>query len=370
MKIGVLLKYLERWSPPGAAWEKDNVGLQTGSTEEDLKNVFLCLDLTKEALEEALNKNCNLIITHHPLIFSPLKKIITNDQATGSLIREMIKNDITLFSAHTNLDYIRGGVSFILGEKFGLSNMDFLKPETNRMKKIVVFVPIDHADKVAEAMFMAGAGNIGEYSECSFRLNGTGTFRGSEKSNPAVGEKGHSEKVDEIRLEAIANRWDTGKIISSIYESHPYEEPAFDIYPLENESPDFGAGVIGELDEAVPAEKFPQYVAEKLNIAGLRYTNGKAAEIKKVALCGGSGSEYLPDAIRKQADAYITGDIKYHTFQAAENRILFIDAGHYETEIFSLEIIEKKIKGFIPENENIEVVRISGSTNPVRFYNK
>jgi dinuclear metal center YbgI/SA1388 family protein len=365
MNCKEVIDKIEQWAPGDIAWDRDNTGLQVGSVEREIKKILLSLDLTEPVLEEAISKKCNLIITHHPLLFTPLKRIDTLKNHNSKLIEKLIKNDITLYSAHTNLDYTKDGVSFELAKKLNLQNIKFLLPIKSNQSKIVVFVPAESLDTVAQAVFNSGGGIIGDYSNCSFRTGGAGTFRGSEKTNPAVGEKEKFETVEENRLEIIAENWKTGSILSAIKKVHPYEEPAVDIYPLHNINNKFGVGAVGELENYLTMAAFLDKTAGDLQIKNFRYS-GKKDKIKTVAVCGGSGAEYLKDAIQAGADAFITADVKYHSFHEAEEKILFIDAGHYETEIFALDAIER----YLRENfKNLSVNRFSGNANPVNFYN-
>lgn len=367
MTIERITKYIESWAPKGIAWERDNVGLQIGSSKQIVKNILLCLDVTEYVVEDAIKKKCNLILSHHPLLFNPIRKI-TSGNKTSDIILKLIKNDISVYSAHTNLDFTKDGVSFQLANKLGLHSLKFLKNISENLTKLVVFVPFDFTEKVAESIHNNGGGIIGEYTNCSFRIPGKGTFRGSEKSNPRLGEKSRLEFVDEIRLEVLVNNFDLPNVIRAMKQVHPYEEVAYDIYPLKNENVNYGMGVIGELENSMNEKQFLEYVCRKLNIKNLRFSKGKTNKIKTVAVCGGSGSDLLNTAIEQNADAFITADIKYHTFQDAENKILLIDAGHYETEIFILDEIERRLKSFLAESKT-EIFKYKGSTNPVSFYN-
>ncbi len=371
MIVNDVIKYLEGWAPKETAWQKDNTGLQIGATESKIKNIFLCLELTEIALSEAVEKNCNFIITHHPFIFQPLKKIdITNDK-NSKLIEKIIKNDITLYSFHTNLDFTKNGVSFALAKKLDLKNISFLENQESNQFKLVVFVPGNNLNEVLDAIFNSGGGKIGEYEKCSFQVPGKGTFEGSENSNPAIGKAQNFEKVDEIRLEILIDSWNLKKVISAMIEAHPYEEPAFDVYPLQNKNVNFGFGAIGNLENSLSENDFLNFVKEKLNLINLRFVKGKSGSIKKVAVCGGSGSDLLKQAILQKADAFITADVKYHTFHDAEDEILLIDAGHYETEILVFDEVKTKLEKLILKyNSDSEIFVFSQSTNPVRYLNK
>jgi len=368
MIVGDLTKYLDDWAPPGAAWEKDNVGLQIGSRRQKIKNIMLCLELNDEVLKEALQKKCNFIFTHHPLIFKPIKKLDTENNSLTILIEKLFKHDIGVYSAHTNFDSIKDGVSFELAKTLKLKNIQFLENEESNQFKVVTFIPSTSLKNISEAIFTAGGGIIGEYENCSFRSSGEGTFKGSAKSNPHVGKKNYLEKVDEIRLEVLVDSWKLNRVISAIKKNHPYEEPAYDVYPLKNKNVNYGAGAIGELETEMNENKFLQFVSRSLKTKTLKYCVGKGKAVKKVAVCGGSGSELLDTAIVKGADTFVTADIKYHTYQDAERKILLIDAGHYETEIISLKAAEKTINNFVSKSGGIKVFKYSGNTNPVKFY--
>lgn len=367
MTIDKITKYIESWAPKGIAWDRDNVGLQVGSSKILAKNILLCLDVNEFVVEDAIKKKCNLIISHHPLLFNSIRKISTGDKTSDILIK-LIKNDITVYSAHTNLDFTKDGVSFQLAKKLGLSSIKFLKNISETLTKLVVFVPAGFTEKVAEAIHNYGGGIIGEYSNCSFRIIGKGTFRGSDNSNPTIGKKGNLEFVDEVRLEVLVNTFDLPNVIAAMKLAHPYEEVAYDIYPLKNENVNYGIGAIGNLKTELTPKQFLDYVSKKLGVKNFRYSQGTNKKIKTVAVCGGSGSDLLNTAIQNSADAFITADVKYHTFQDAENKILLIDAGHYETEIFVLDEIERRLKNFITESK-IEIFKFKGTTNPVCFYN-
>ena len=369
MKCIQIIKYLETWAPKETAWENDNVGLQVGSGERRLKNILLSLDLNSNVIDTAVKKNCNLIITHHPLLFTPLKKIDVSTDEKSKLIEKLIKRNITLYSAHTNLDFTKDGVSFQLAKKLELTEIDFLKKLPETQLKLVVFVPEQNTEAVAEAIHSAGGGIIGEYSYCSYRTKGTGTFKGSDKANPAVGKKSKLEKVVEERLEVLVDNWKLDKVIRAMKEAHPYEEVAFDLYPLKNENVNYGVGATGKLLQPMNKKEFLDFISNKLKIKNFRYANGRNSKIKKVAVCGGSCSELLNAAISSGADAFITADIKYHTFQEAEGKILMIDAGHFETEIHSINEVQKRLKNYLKNSSSIKVFKYMGSTNPVLFYN-
>jgi len=367
MRCDKIIKIIEDWAPKSIAWEKDNVGLQVGSLRREVKNILLCLDIDEKVVAEAVKKNCNLIISHHPLLFKSLKRIDTEKDKTSRILEKLIKKEITLYSTHTNLDFTKDGVSFQLAKKLGLTNQKFLLNLSSNQSKLVVFVPVTHTEKVAEAMYTAGAGIIGEYTNCSFRTLGTGTFKGSEKSNPTIGLKGKVEKVDEVKIEVSVNSFDLKKVIAEMKKAHPYEEVAYDVYPLANENINYGMGVIGNLKKGLSEKEFLSLVSKSLNLKNFRFNRTKKSRINKVAVCGGSGSNLLDAALISGADALVTADVKYHTFQDADNCILLIDAGHYETEIHSLNEVKNRIEKSI--TDKIKVYKYKGPTNPIVFYN-
>lgn len=368
MKINSIIKFIEKWAPPGAAWKNDNIGLQVGSGLLDVTNIFLCLELDELGLNQAIKKNCNLIITHHPLIFKSLKNILPDNDSKSALIQKLIKNDISVYSAHTNLDFTKDGVSFALADKIGLKETTFLENESENQFKVVVFIPANSVTKVADAIFNAGGGIIGNYNKCSYASGGYGTFEGNESTNPVVGKKESFEKVEEIKLEVTVDSWNLNKVLKAIQINHPYEETAFDVYPLTNKNVNYGFGVIGKLEKSLTEKEFLKLVTDKLKTDNLRYCRGSNKKIANVAVCGGSGSDLISSALKHSADAFVTADIKYHSYQDAENKMLLIDAGHYETEILILDAVRSKLKTFIANN-NHKVFKYTGSTNPVRTYN-
>jgi dinuclear metal center YbgI/SA1388 family protein len=364
-----IIKYLEEWAPKGIAWERDNAGLQVGNPNIKIKNILLSLDLSEEVIETAKKENCNLIITHHPLLFYPVKNLDVSKSRNSKMIQMLIKNDITLYSAHTNLDFTKHGVSYQLANSLQLENIRFLKNLSQNQVKLTVFVPETHLNKVADEIHDAGGGIIGEYSHCSFRAGGTGAFKGSDKSNPSSGKKNVLETVEEIKFEVVVDKWILDQVISSMKKAHPYEEVAFDIFPLNNDNVNYGIGAIGELNETMSKNNFLKFVSSKLRTPSFRHTKIDNKKIKIVAVCGGSCSELIDESIKQNADAFITADIKYHAFQDAEGKVLLIDAGHYETEVPVLDEIKKRLKKFLEKNKEIKVLKFKGSTNPVVFYN-
>jgi dinuclear metal center YbgI/SA1388 family protein len=345
-----IISEIERLAPLSYQESYDNAGLIVGSRKLAVTSVLLCFDITEEVIDEAIEKKSNLIISHHPVIFSGLKKINGNS-ATERIVIKAIRNDIALYASHTNLDSVWGGINTTLAGKLGLSEIKILEPVENFLFKIVTFVPEAYSGKVRQAMFEAGAGNIGNYDFCSYNIKGMGTFRGGENTNPFVGEKGllHSELED--RIETVAKKDDVNEIISALKQNHPYEEPAYDIYPLDNKFTNAGIGAIGVLPESMEAVEFLSAIKNNLQVEIIRH-NKLFKKVKTVAVCGGSGSGYIHKATAAGADIFVTGDCKYHQFLDCQNEIILADIGHFESEYFAIEIfysaIQKKFPNFVP----------------------
>lgn len=358
---------IESWAPKEIAWERDNPGLQVGSPEAPVKGIFVCLDVTETVIREARLRRADLIVSHHPLLFRSIRSVDLRDR-TARCIDQLLRSRINLFSAHTNLDFTRGGTSFALADRLGLRNVDFLLKSYRLKNKVVTFVPASHLGRVAEAMGKAGAGRIGNYESCSFRTEGVGTFKGNAESQPAIGKRQQLEHVQEVRLEMIVDHARLNEVVTDMLKAHPYEEPAYDIYPLENVSADYGMGILGELTSPMSVPQFIRHVRRSLNTGVLRFHRGPSARIRRVAACGGSGSELTADAIRRGADAFVTADVKYHGFHDAVGRIMLIDAGHYETEQPVLEALARKLKNELVRlgaRTPVHVARTS--TNPVVY---
>jgi dinuclear metal center YbgI/SA1388 family protein len=369
MNCNDIIKYLENWAPKEIAWEKDNTGLQIGSPERRIKNIMLSLDLNENVIDQAIKKKCNFIFTHHPLLFKPLTRIDTSVNSTSLLVEKLIKNDITLYSAHTNLDFTKDGVSFQLAKKLKLHDINFLTNLSGKQVKLVVFVPEDSLDKVSSAIHQSGGGIIGEDFNCSYRIAGTGTISRSKKNNSTTGSRSKPEFMDEIRLEVLVDQWKIDSVIRAMKLAHPYKEVVYDLYPLKNADMNYGLGAIGVLSKPMNKEEFFNHVINCLRIKNFRYSNGKNKKITRVAVCGGSCGEYLNEALKSGADAFITADVKYHSFLEAEGKILFIDAGHYETEIHSLDEVHRRLANFISNKQSTKVYKYTGSANPIIFYN-
>ncbi|MEX1274483.1 MAG: Nif3-like dinuclear metal center hexameric protein [Bacteroidota bacterium] len=367
MTIADIEQFFETWAPSWTAWERDAIGLQVGDRERRIRRVLVALDVTREIVGEAIAKKADLIVSHHPLLFHPPSSITTGDE-TGRLVLMLAEKRIGVYSAHTNLDFTRGGVSFALAEALGLHEIEFLSPLKDTLAKIAVFVPSGYVDAVAEAMRKGGAGAIGHYDSCSFRIAGTGTFRGSASSNPFLGEKGKLETVDETRIEMIAPSANIPSIITNMKAVHPYEAVAYDVYPLQNGNPDHGMGAIGNLAKPMDLRSFLKGIRVALDAEAVRYTGRLNRRVQRIAVCGGSGSDLLPNALTAHADAFITADVKYHTFHSAGDRIVLIDAGHWETEHVILKPIAQRLKQYSrTSGESLEVFTTNLRTNPTHF---
>ncbi len=344
----------------------DNSGLIVGDRHRPTDSALLCVDVTEDVVDEAVVLGCNLIVSHHPIIFKGLKKL-TPDDAVSRVVMKAIRHDIAIVAMHTNLDNSFSGTNFILSKKLKLNQLAILEPKEGLLKKLVVFVPTAHLAEVRQAIFSAGGGQIGQYDACSFSVLGKGSFRASENANPFVGEIGSVHEEEEQRLEVIVPTFRLNAVIKAMLKTHPYEEVAYDLIRLDNSWDRAGAGMIGSLPEALEEQDFLELVARQCDIPTLRHTALNGRKIKKVAVCGGSGAFLLGAAKAAGADAFVTADLKYHDFHDADGKLLLVDAGHYETEQFTKEwmadIITKK-------NPNFAVLFSGINTNPVRYFLK
>ena len=358
---------LESWAPKELAWERDNVGLQVGAPDQSIRKILIAVDVTDAVVEEARDKNIDLIISHHPLLFHPLKSVQTNERV-GRLVSALTNHGIGLVAAHTNLDFTQGGVSFALAEKLQLHDIEVLHKHTTRDKKIAVFVPASHVETVAASMAAVGAGVIGKYDHCSFRMTGVGTFKPMKGATPYLGSRGRVEHVEEVRLEMIVPSWKLHEALKAMRLTHPYEEVAYDVYDLHNNDNNYGAGAIGNLKRSLRSKEFFALIKHQLRTPTLRYAGKPTRRIKRVAVCGGSGSDLLPVAIREDADAFVTADISYHKFQENDGRLTLIDAGHFETEYPTIKklvtYLEQQLK---QQKAKVSVIASSVSTNFVQY---
>ncbi|MES2513517.1 MAG: Nif3-like dinuclear metal center hexameric protein [Bacteroidota bacterium] len=364
MLLKTIIAELERFAPLSYQESYDNCGLLTGTKEQDVTAALLCLDCTEAVVDEAILKKCNLIIAHHPIIFGGLKKINGANYVERTIIKA-IQNNIAIYACHTNLDNVKAGVNKKIADKLGLVNQRILSPKKSLLKKLVTFVPATHLDIVRDSLFNAGAGNIGNYDSCSFTVEGKGTFRGNEQSNPVIGEKGKLSLENEVRLELIFESVNEGNMLSALKQCHPYEEIAYDIYQLENSYQNIGSGMVGELDNPIPENEFLEQLKTVFKVKFLKHTALLNKPIQKVALCGGSGSFLLKNAINLKSDIYISSDFKYHEFFDAENKIVIADIGHYETEQFTPEIFYEIISNKFP---TFASYLTETNTNPVNYF--
>jgi dinuclear metal center YbgI/SA1388 family protein len=363
MKLKDVCYYLDSVIPLSFQESYDNSGLQVGSPDKEVSSALITLDITGEVLNEAIHAGCDLIISHHPLIFNRIKSL-TGKTFTEKILVKAIKEEIAIYSAHTNLDVFSNGVSRKMAEKLKLQNIKILSPLKNRLLKLVTYIPESHLEKVREALFEAGAGVIGNYDQCGFTTQGTGSFRGNENTKPFLGEKGKIHFEKEYRFETVLFSHLKEKVIRALLSIHPYEEVAYDIYSLENENAKIGLGCLGEFKDAISKNDFLKLVSLVFGAKGIRYSKSSGKQVRKVALCGGSGASLLNMAIASGADAFVTADIKYHNFFETDNKILLVDAGHFESEKLSTEILYDLINKKFPKF----AVRFSEiNTNPINY---
>ncbi|MDP4239660.1 MAG: Nif3-like dinuclear metal center hexameric protein [Bacteroidota bacterium] len=363
MDVKSICELIEEVAPLSLQESYDNAGLLVGDSQMEINSVLVCIDVTEEVIEEAIRKDCKMIVSHHPLIFNGLKRL-TGQNEVQRCVAKALKNDLAIYAAHTNLDNVLKGVSGKMAEKIGLVNIQILQPKQKGLLKLITYVPRLHSYGVRQVLFEAGAGQIGNYDSCSFNAEGTGTFKAHKDAKPFVGEIGEIHSEPETRIEVILPDYLKNRVLEALLKTHPYEEPAYDFIPLENTWNKVGAGVVGELEEPEDELDFLYRIKKIFQNPTIRHTSLLGKKIKRVALCGGSGSTFLPDAIALHADVYISGDFKYHEFFDAQKRILIADIGHFESEQFTkdifFEIITKKMPTF--------AVQISDSkTNPINY---
>jgi len=362
--IRELTTHLETIAPLAYQESYDNAGLIVGDPNASITSVMVSLDTTEAVVDEAIARGCNLIVAHHPIVFRGLKKLNGKNYVERTVIKA-IKNDVAIYAIHTNLDNVAGGVSFNIAEELGLQNVRILSPKAQMLSKLAVFVGADNLPAVLTAIWEAGAGRIDTYDHCSFRVGGTGTFRPLNGASPVVGSVGHDETVQEQRLEVLLPTHLERTVVAAMTDAHEYEVPAYDLYPLNNANQTVGSGAVGELPEPMNGQTWLSYLKSKMNLNVIRYTALPDRPVKRVAVCGGSGSFLLPDAIRAGADAFVTADFKYHEFFDAENRLTICDIGHYESEVCTKELIGR----FLADKFlNFAVILSETDTNPVRYF--
>lgn len=365
MKVKDITDYLETIAPRAYQESYDNAGLLTGEPSQEIKGALVTLDCTEEVVDEAIAKNINLIIAHHPIIFKGLKKVTGSNYVERTIIKA-IRNNIAIYAIHTNLDNVHTGVNRKIAEKIGLKNLKVLAPKNDTLTKLVTFIPKDHTEKVLKALYDAGAGQLGDYKNCSFQTEGTGTFMPTGDANPHTGKLNQQERVQEDRAELIFATHSENSILNALKAAHPYEEAAYYLTRLANQNQEVGSGMVGELEQPLEPIEFLKRLKSSMNLTAIRHTRLLDQKVKKVAVCGGSGSFLLPQAIRARADFFVTADFKYHEFFDADGKITISDIGHYESEIFTKELLGEILNKKFP---TFAVNFSTTDTNPVRYFN-
>lgn len=363
MTVREVSNIIEEFAPLGYQESYDNAGLIVGSPTSRVRGIMVCVDVTPDVIDDALAQNANLIISHHPVIFSGLKRL-TGANYTEQTVIKAIENGVAIYCAHTNLDSVWNGISMTIANRLGLEDLAILDPASDQLVKLITFVPKKDAQTLRLAMFNAGAGQIGEYDQCSFNSEGTGTFRAGDKTNPHVGSKGELHFESEERVEVIVPKPILSRVIKALIETHPYEEVAYDLYPLLNKNPRAGIGMVGYLKNPEVEEEFLERVKKIFNTGCIRHTSYLGKKIKKVAFCGGSGSNLISKAIAANADIYITSDVKYHQFFDADKKIIIADIGHFESEQFTVDIFYELLTKKLP---NFAVLKTNVKTNPIKY---
>lgn len=347
MRIKELTDALEAWAPRSLQEEYDNCGLQVGDPRSEVDAAMVCLDCTEEVVEEAARTGCGLVISHHPVIFRGLKSLSGGGPVERTLLAA-IKHNIALYAIHTNLDNVIDGVNGEIAARLGLCGLSVLDPKSAQLRKLVVYVPMEHSDAVRNAIFSAGAGQVGNYAECSFTVGGMGTFLPGQGTDPFIGEQGQREAVSEFRMEFIYHQPQERNVLEAMFAAHPYEEVAYDLLPLANTYQRTGSGLIGEWTEPMDERAFLERLKEVFGLAVVRHTRLVGKPVKRVAMCGGSGAFLIGKAKAAGADAYLTGDVKYHEFFEADGRMLLADIGHYGSEQFTMHLIQRRLSELFP----------------------
>lgn len=363
MKIKEVISVIETMAPLAYAEDFDNVGLLTGNPEDETTGILVCHDALENVIDEAISKKCNMVVCFHPILFSGLKKITGKNYVERAVLKA-IKNDIAIYAVHTALDNHLNGVNKIFCDALGLQNTKILVPKENFIQKLVTYTIPENHQKLRNALFDAGAGNIGNYENCSFNTQGIGSYQGNENSNPEIGERGEFVENTEIKIEVTFEKHLQSKILKALFSNHVYEEVAYEIYDLKNSHQNIGLGMIGELETEMPEKDFLLFVKNKMKADGIRHSEYLGKPIKKVAVLGGSGSFAIKKAIQAGADAFLTADLKYHQFYEAENQLLLADIGHYESERYTKNYIVDYLTKKIP---NFAIILSEENTNPVKY---
>jgi len=364
MKIQDVISHLEQIAPPQLQENYDNAGFITGNANWDCKGILVALDATESVIQEAVEKKCNVVIAHHPIVFGGLKSLTGKNYVERTVIMA-IKNDIAIYAIHTNLDNVIDGVNGKMADMLALVNRQILSPKKGLLKKLMVFVPQEAAETVRTALFDAGGGNIGNYRDCSFTTPGEGTFKAGEGTNPFSGSIGLRHTATEVKLEVVFQSWLESKLVQALLAAHPYEEVAYDIVPIENALLTTGSGLIGELTTAMDAAVLLAHIKKAFGLTVIRHTPLTGQPIKKVAVCGGAGSFLIKTAIKAGAQLYITADVKYHEFFDAEKRLVIADIGHYESEQYTITLLFDILKEKYP---TFAVLKTEINTNPVHYF--
>ena len=362
--INQITAYLEQLVPLASQESYDNCGLLVGDKNTEVTNVLISLDCTEQIVEEAIQKNCQLIISHHPLLFKGIKKLTGGDYVQRTLIK-CIQNNIAIYAIHTNLDNYRFGVNYEISNRLNLMNAQIVLPKNQSLSKLVTYVPLSHVDEVTNTLFTAGAGRIGNYEECHFRTVGSGTYKPMEMANPFEGSVDQRSEVEEAKIEFLVENTRMEFIVNQLKLVHPYEEVAYDVVALQNSNAHEGAGMIGELQEPMDEIEFIKNVKEIFQCGVVKYTRLLDQPIKKVAVCGGSGSFLVQQAIAQGADVFVTSDMKYHEFFDADDRILILDIGHYESEQYTKHLIADILK---KNFTNFAIHLTERNTNPINYW--
>jgi dinuclear metal center YbgI/SA1388 family protein len=363
MKIKEILSVLEEMAPLAYAEDFDNVGLLVGDQNTEATGILVCHDALESVIDEAIAKKCNLVVCFHPILFSGLKKITGKNYVERTIIKA-IRNDIAIYAVHTALDNHQNGVNKIFCNALGLKKTKVLIPKQNFIRKLVTYTIPENSEKLRNALFDAGAGNIGNYEDCSFNSKGIGTYMGNENSNPQLGERFEFVETAEIKIEVTFEKYLESKIIKALFTHHVYEEVAYEIYELQNSHQNIGLGMIGEFETAKEEKEFLLFVKEKMKSDGIRHSAFQGKQIKKVAVLGGSGSYAIKNAIMAGADAFLTADLKYHQFYEAENQLLLADIGHFESERYTKDYIVDYLRKKIL---NFAIILSEENTNPVKY---
>ena len=364
MIIKQVIDTLEELAPLNYAEDFDNVGLLVGNAKNELSGILVTLDTLENVVEEAIAKKCNLIVSFHPIIFGGLKKI-TGSNYVQRVVIKAIKHDIAIYSMHTALDNCNKGVNAKICEVLGLQDTSILIPQKGTIRKLTTYVPKVNADALKTALFQAGAGNIGNYSNCSFTVDGIGSYQANAGANPYLGKIGETHYEDESQISVTYGRANEQKILKALFNNHPYEEVAYEIQTLENKNQNIGMGMVGNLEKSMDEEEFFEFLKKKMNVSCIRHSDFLGKKIKKVALLGGSGSFAISAAIAANADIFVTSDLKYHQFYEAEGKILLADIGHYETEQFTKNLLVDYLTKKIP---NFAVSLSESKTNPIKYF--